>query len=112
MKQKDQVPDIRKQFAKFMGELRVLSNDTVMDIIRTNTTHFYQWQRGFKNPYLDIKIEAFLNGDGLRFLELTKQLKTAKTDRVALHQERAAILQKARIHVPSKHGVPSLAINN
>ena len=112
MKQKDQVPDIRKQFAQFMGEVAILTDDTVMDMIRANATHFYQWQRGFMNPYLDVKIEAFLQGDGLRFLKLTKQLKTAKTDRVALHQERAAILQKARIHVPSKHGVPSLTTND
>lgn len=108
MKQIDQIPDIRKQFDQFMNELQILTEYSVIAMIGTTEYNFYSWRKGYSNSIVDGKVKRFLSEAGSKFLELTKALKTARKDRIALHQERAALLQKARIHSPSKTCAPSL----
>ena len=112
MKQVDQTPDTRQRLKKFMDELPILTEVALIQLIGCSSFTLSKWLDGCQNSLLEKRVKIFMAEDGRRLFELSKALETAKTDRVALHQERAAILQKARIHVPSKQSVPSPIINN
>ena len=86
-----------------------LTTESIALIIGTNRFTLETWLYGsVKKSHVEPLVEEFLERDGKLLSEIKIALRSAKKDRVALHQQRAAILQKARIHVPSKRRVPSL----
>lgn len=98
MEQTDQFPDTRSLLLQYIEELQFIDLVGIADMVSTQFNVLHRYMEGKPSFTVEKRVIAFLNGDGARFLELTKALKTARVDRVALHQERAAILRKARTH--------------
>lgn len=107
--------DTRTEMIRYMEQVDFLTPFGIAEAVGVSDTYFYKWLNSDKSKNfgnINNYVAEFLNGDGKRLIELTNALKNRAKNRIELHQQRAKILQKARIHVPSKHSVPSPALNN
>lgn len=104
--------DTRQRLKEFMETQHFIDVTGVADLVGISYSNMYKWMSGTPSTYIGAKVKRFLDTDGRRLVEITQKLKGERKDRIALHQQRAEIMKKARIHQTSNQDVPSLTIND
>lgn len=103
--------DTRQQLKAFVEAASFLDFVGISELAGLQFAVLNRWLTGAPSSYTERVVRTFLDGDGKRILEISQELKGERKYRIALHQERAEIFKKARIHVPSKRCVPSPVTN-
>jgi hypothetical protein len=105
--------ETKQRMKDFISENNYLDMETIAHLVGYHTSYLSEWLKNrVKSGHVEVTVERFLDGDGKRMQEITENLKSARKDRIALHQQRAEILKKARIHQTANQRVPSQTINN
>ena len=105
--------ETKQRMKDFISENNYLDMETIAHLVGYHTSYLSEWLKNrVKSGHVEVTVERFLDGDGKRMQEITEKLKTVRKDRIALHQQRADILKKARTHQTAKPSVPSQTINN
>ena len=104
--------DTRQQLKAFMEAASFLDVVGISDLAGLQHAVLYRWMAGAPSSYTEGVVRTFLNGGGKRILEISQELKAERKRicRIALHQERAEIFKKARIHQTAK-SMCTLAVN-
>jgi hypothetical protein len=103
--------DTRQQLRAFVEEASFLDVVAIAELAGLQYAVLYRWMAGAPSSYTEGVVRTFLDGDGKRIMEISQKLKGERKDRIALHQERAEIFKKARIHTTGNQRVPSPVTN-
>jgi len=105
--------ETQQRMRDYLSRNNYLDMVTIAHLVGFSTAYLSEWLNNrVKSGHVKVIVEKFLDGDGKRMQEITEKLKTVRKDRIALHQQRADILKKARTHQTAKPSVPSQTINN
>ena len=100
--------DTREKMKEFLGESQYLDQNTVAAMVGINPVTFNRWLNSRKPSQLaDFMAERFLEDEGKELQLIHFCLKTGSGSRIELHQKRADILNKTRIHPTSNQRVSS-----
>lgn len=101
--------DERLQIDRFIKEADFLDVGAIIDMVGISNNYFYRWMANPHNDSSRMKtlVSRFIETDGRRLLEITKEIRKGRKDRIALHQKRAEILKKTRTHQTANQRVSS-----
>ena len=105
--------DTLKKMENFLSDHGYFDQATIAALVAVSSWMLRAWlNEPDKHAIVNGKVERFLKGDGKALADIRTALCNGACNHTELHQKRAAILKKAKVHQTANQRVPSLTIDH